>query len=145
MRTLSYAFIGCSLLPIQSGFLTILTRQHRPLLDSPYRTDADRLKGVKALDVKKQAARRLQPTHRTDCPQWGIAEQPRTWGEHTRYRGGQPDVLNEYIIAPKCLPVLDYGVTRLDLIVCACVIAFMVLLWQVIGAGIDGYLSIMGW
>ena len=49
-----------------------------------------------------------------------------------------------YIIAPKRLPILDYGVTVLDLIACVGVAAFLVLGYLAVCAGIDGYLNVMG-
>ena len=94
---------------------------------------------------KKQTARSHYTTRRPDYPQWGADVKPRIWGEHSKYRGGKPDFLCKYILPPKSVPILDYGVTVLDLIACVSVAAFMVLGYTAVCAGIDGYLNAMGW
>ena len=104
-----------------------------------------KLKEGENMPNKKQSARSYQPTRRPDYPQWGVEIEPRIWGEHSKYRGGKPDFLCKYILPPKSVPILDYGVTVLDLIACVGVAAFMVLGYLAVCAGIDGYLNVMGW
>lgn len=78
-------------------------------------------------------------------PLVGMEEPRREWNGWSLYRYGRQDILDRYLITPKRVPVLDYGVTVLDLIACAGVIAFMLLMWQAVGYGVEGYLQAMGW
>ena len=78
-------------------------------------------------------------------PLVGMEEPRREWNGWSLYRHGQKSILDRYLITPKRVPVLDYGVTVLDVIACAAVVAFMLLMGQAFCIGIDGYLDAMGW
>lgn len=95
---------------------------------------------------KTKAARQAAKHEPRLYPLVGMEEPRREWNGWSLYRHGRQDILDRYVITPKPgVPVLEYGVTVLDLLACAGVAAFMLLLVHAIGAGLDGYLEAMGW
>ena len=78
-------------------------------------------------------------------PLAGMEEPRREWNGWSMYRHGRRSILDRYLITPKQLPVLDYGVTVLDALACAGVVALMALMCQAFCIGFDGYLDAMGW
>ena len=82
-------------------------------------------------------------------PLWGVEEPRRVWTGRSLYRGGEKDIFMRYVVRPRALPVLDYGVTVLDVLLCIAVALIVGLFAYAailgVGHGIDGWLDACGY
>ena len=92
----------------------------------------------------RRGNRQVKP-RRQWYPVWGLEEPRREWNGWSVYRHGTQSILDRYLITPKRVPVLDYGVTVLDVLAAIGVAAFMLLMAQLVGIGIDGWLDTAGY
>lgn len=90
-----------------------------------------------------------QPPKYSPYPQWGIEEPRREWNGHSYYRHGVKDPLDRYLITPKPTPLLEKGLTVLDVMVGIGVGALMALLFffasDFMGEAFDRCADKLGW
>ena len=66
--------------------------------------------------------------------------------EYAETRGNSGEWLDAYILTPvDGVPVLDYGITRLDALCCTALAVGMLLGVFVFGAGFDNCANVLGW
>lgn len=66
--------------------------------------------------------------------------------DSAEYRGESHDLLDRYIVAPvHGVPVLDLGITRLDLLASIAIVLGIVIGAYVFCAGFDGCAAKLGW
>ena len=88
--------------------------------------------------------RQVKPRRHDFYPKWGDWPQV-TSNARSLYRGGDCNLWSRFIVAPKRVPVLDYGITVGDAVVTALVIGIMLLLGQAVGIGFDRWLDAAGY
>lgn len=112
-------------------------------------------------EYRRGTSRQAQP-RQTFYPMWG--ETPyRETNVRELYRYGEPGLLTRFIVPPSdvidkrrhrsgrkllgdtAYKLLMPGFAVEDVVVALLVVAFLVLLSQPVGAGIDGYIEAMGW
>lgn len=96
--------------------------------------------GVRIYGAARQAAKQ-EPRH--VYPLWGDWKRPES-NARKFYRNGDVCAWCRYIVKPRD-GILWYGWTVGDTVTTFAVVAFLWLLAQAIGFGVDGYLDAMGW
>lgn len=87
--------------------------------------------------------RGMAAKHTPRYPLMGIETPRMEWNGWSLYRHGQQSILDRYLITPKRVPVLDYGVTVLDVLACAAVGAFLGTLFYAVAFG--AWIDTLGW
>lgn len=83
--------------------------------------------------------------HSPRYPLVGMEEPKLEWNGWSMYRHGQQSILDRYLITPKRVPVLDYGMTVLDLLLAIAVAALLLLLGDACGMAFDSCADRLGW
>lgn len=96
-----------------------------------------------------RGSRQAKPRRHDFYPKWGIEHPTPEWNGWSFYRHGQKSLLDRYLITPKPTPLLEKGLTVLDVLAGIGVGALLALLFffasDFMGEAFDRCADKLGW